>query len=780
MAEDIAQPFYISMLKFHIVAGTAISMAYRAVVKGIVQGVGFRPFVYRAAKDAGVHGFVRNVGNSVEIFLEGEKDTAEGFIKKLKKETPPLAEIFSIEIIPQDSQNLNDFIISDSVGRGESGSDIPPDVCLCDACAQEIFENGNRRSLYPFTVCTDCGPRFTIIEALPYDRAQTTMREFVMCSECEREYLEHSDRRFRAEPTCCPVCGPGYTLYKGGQAIKAEDPIREAAAALDLGKIVAIKGVGGTHLATMTTGDDAIRHIRRILGRGQKPFAVMARNLDAARNLAHVNDAEEKLLGSFQRPIVALEKKEGLSEYIAPGLHNVGVMLPYSGVHYLLFHYSTEPAFVMTSANLPGEPMTINDEEILALHADYSLIHNRVIKNRCDDSVLKLVDGRPTFLRRSRGYVPRHIEVPWENDKNILALGGELEVTACLLAGRSATLTQYIGNTTKLETLEYLEKAVYNIMELTGVSKLDTVAVDLHPSFNTSRLGKELSEKFGAELVKCQHHHAHAVSLMAEHKVDKMVCIAVDGVGYGTDGTAWGGEILLCDAVDFERGASLQPHALPGGDLATKFPIRMVASMLSQKHPPEDLKDIMRSQFEGLFGEIEIDVWIKQIEKRINAPATTSTGRVLDAISALLGVCYERTYEGEPAIKLESFASGGRSDLEIPIDIEKMDGRYVLDTAAIIDAVISLKGEHDPRDIAASAQRALAEGLGEMAAKVAKKENIEVIGISGGVAYNDAIVGDIRKKLAPEGFELLVHEKLPPGDGCISLGQAGIAAGRKS
>jgi hydrogenase maturation protein HypF len=754
-------------------------MAYTATVKGIVQGVGFRPFVYRAAKDAGVYGFVRNTGNSVEIFLEGEKNTAEGFFDKLKREAPPLAEIFSIDIESSDSEDYTDFIILDSIRTGATGSDIPPDVCLCDACAQEIFENGNRRSLYPFTVCTDCGPRFTIIEALPYDRAQTTMKDFVMCAECEKEYFEHSDRRFRAEPTCCPVCGPRYTLYKGGQAIKAEDPIREAAAALDLGKIVAVKGIGGTHLATMTTGDDAILHIRGILGREKKPFAIMARDIDAVRTFAHVNDTEEKLLRLFQRPIVVLEKKGGLSEYIAPGLHNVGVMLPYSGVHYLLFHYSSQPAFVMTSANLPGEPMTIDDEDILALRADYSLIHNRAIKNRCDDSVLKLVDGKPTFLRRSRGYVPRHIEVPWENDKNILALGAELEVTACLLAGKSATLTQYIGNTTKLETLDYLEKAVYNIMELTGVTKLDAIAVDLHPSFNTSRLGKELSEKFGAGLVKCQHHHAHAVSLMAEHRLDKMVCIAVDGVGYGTDGTVWGGEILLCDAVDFERRASLQPHAMPGGDLATKFPIRMVASILSKNYSPEDLKDIMRSQFEGLFGEIEIDVWIKQIEKRINAPETTSTGRVLDAISALLGVCYERTYEGEPAIKLESFAASGKSDLEIPINIEKTDERYALDTAAILDAVISLKDEHDPMDIAASAQRALAEGLAQMAARVAKKENIEAIGISGGVAYNNAIVRNIRKKLALEGFELLSHEKLPPGDGCISLGQACIAAAKK-
>ncbi|MBU2560435.1 carbamoyltransferase HypF, partial [archaeon] len=526
-------------------------MAYRASVKGIVQGVGFRPFVYRVARESGASGYVRNVGNSVEIFIDSEKIKAEDFIEKIKKGHPPLAEIFSIDISPQESQNFDDFVILESVGKGESGSDIPPDVCICDACAGEIFDSGSRRHLYPFTVCTDCGPRFTIIEALPYDRAQTTMREFAMCEACEKEYLTPVDRRFHAEPTCCPLCGPKYTLYRAREPISTKDPIKEAAEALDSGKIVAIKGVGGTHLATRTTKDDSILRIRRILGREQKPFAIMARDIDAAKSLAQVSGAEEGLLTSFQRPIVVLRKKKIISNYIAPGLHNVGVVLPYSGIHHLLFHYSSEPAFVMTSANLPGLPMAVENSEILALGADYSLIHDRQIKNRCDDSVIKMIDGTATFLRRSRGYVPKHIEVPFENNKNILALGGELEVAACLLKGPSAYITQYIGNTTKIETLEYLEKAVQNLMELTGVETIDVVAVDLHPSFNTSRLGREMAEKFGASLVECQHHHAHAVSLLAEHNALDIVCISTDGVGYGTDGAIWGGEVLVADAAGF-------------------------------------------------------------------------------------------------------------------------------------------------------------------------------------------------------------------------------------
>lgn len=754
-------------------------MAYRAVVKGIVQGVGFRPFVYRAAKKIGVLGFARNVGNSVEIFLDEPKDKTDEFLKIIKNKNPPLAEIFSIDVHSSKGEGYEEFVILESVGKGESGSDIPPDVCLCDACANEIFDSSNRRHLYPFTVCTDCGPRFTIIEALPYDRAQTTMKEFRMCADCEREYLEPADRRFRAEPTCCSACGPKYELYKRKNKIKTAGPIKEAAKALDEGSIIAIKGVGGTHLATMTTADDAILRIRKILGRKQKPFAIMARDIDAVKDIAHVDGAEEEFLQSFRRPIVVLKKKNTYSKHISPGLHNVGVMLPYSGVHYLLFHYSKEPAFVMTSANLPGEPMAIEDDEILALEADYSLIHDRQIKNRCDDSVVRMVDGSPTFLRRSRGFVPQHIGVPWDTELNILALGPELEVTACLLKGSSAFLSQYIGNTTKLNTLEYLEKAVYNLLELTRVEDIDAVAVDLHPGFNTSRLGKEMAEKFEAKLVECQHHHAHAVSLMAEHAVDSMVCIAVDGIGYGTDGTVWGGEVLAVNSSGFDRAGSLAPQLMPGGDLATRFPARMVAGILSERYQPGELGDILTNHVaSGFKDEKEIEITIQQIQKRFNTPETTSTGRVLDAVSALLGACYERTYEGEPAIKLESFAFGGNDNLEIPVEIKKIDDRHVLDTTGILDAVLALKGGHELTDIAASAQRVLAEGLAEMALKAAKKRNIKSIGVSGGVAYNEAIVRNIRTKLKEKGFELLTHEKVPCGDGGVSLGQACIATGK--
>jgi hydrogenase maturation protein HypF len=754
-------------------------MAYRAIVKGVVQGVGFRPFVYRVAKKKGLRGYVRNAGNSVELLLQGKTRAVEEFLETLKKEHPPLSEIFSIDVIPVSARDeYMDFLILRSEAKGETGSAIPPDVALCDRCIQEMFSPRDRRYLYPFTVCTDCGPRFTIIEDLPYDRENTTMREFAMCSRCQEEYEDPLDRRFHAEPTCCPSCGPRYVLFKRDKEIKVDNPVREAARALDAGKIVAIKGVGGTHLATSTTLDEAVLRIRKLLGRPQKPFAIMARDISAVNKIAYASREEKRLLESFRRPIVLLRRKEGvLSGYIAPGLHNIGVMLPYAGIHHLLFYYSREPAFVMTSANIPGEPMAIRKEEILALKADYSLVHNRRIANRCDDSVVKIVAGGRTFLRRSRGYVPQLINLRIPNDENILALGAELDVAACILKGSSALLSQYIGNTTKLRTLEYLEHAVNNLMELSRVEGIDAVAVDLHPNFNTARLGEELSERFEAKLVRVQHHHAHVASLIAEKGVDEAVGIAVDGVGYGSDGKPWGGEILVASLQGFERAGSLMPQPMPGGDLATRYPGRMVAGILSRKYSLEELGDILiKNVGKGFRGFREVDLVLKQLERGFNTPETTSAGRVLDAIAALLGVCYERTYEGEPAIKLEALAVRGEACIDIPVIIAEGKDGLELDTAELLDAVLRAKGKFSRADIAASAQKALAQGLAEMAVRAAEEYKLDKIGVSGGVAYNDAMVKTIRKRIEEEGLKFLVHREVPCGDGGVALGQAAIAS----
>lgn len=743
---------------------------FRVVISGIVQGVGFRPFIYRAAKKNNIRGYIKNSGNSVLLLIEGSEAEIEVFLDTVKNYGPPLSRITNIDIKPCVHEKNSDFVILKSETHGDSDSVMPSDVAMCEACLSDMFDGKGRRYLYPFTVCTDCGPRFTIINSLPYDRENTTMSGFRMCGRCRREYLDPADRWFRAEPVCCPDCGPFYELYRGKENTFSKNPIKDAAVALDSGKIVATKGIGGTHLSARTTDDDAILRMRKVLRRAWKPFAVMARGIKEAHELAFISEKEEELLLSPQRPVVLLKKKNNLSDHISPGLDNIGIMLPYSGMHHLLFQYSKEPALVMTSANIPGEPMAIDNEDVLALGAEFSLLHNRDIKNRCDDSVIKVVNNNAAFIRRSRGFVPSPVGVK-DTGKTVLSLGAELDVTACLLKKDRAFLTQYIGNTTKQRTLEYLGSAVNNLMELTGVEKVDAIAADMHPSFNTSALGMELCEKFGVPLIRCQHHFAHAASLMAESGVDRMVCIAADGVGYGSDGTIWGGEVVTVDG-GFERAGHLKSQLMPGGDLAARYPARMAAGVLAEKYD----RDQLYRMFAPYFKEDELAVLLRQIETGFNSPLTSSAGRILDAVSALLGVCTERTYEGEPAMRLEAFAMNGKDSVEIPVVIKKSEGKYVLDTTAIIEAVYLAKEEHPHPDIAASAQCAVARGLCGMAVKAAQDRGIDTIGFSGGVAYNDAIVRTAGELAKEEGFEFVTHIKVPCGDGGISLGQAVIGA----
>ncbi len=730
--------------------------------------------MYRIAKRLRLRGYVRNLGNSVEVLAIGD---VERFIASLKKELPPLAEIHAIEELPPCDEDYDDFVVLESSQEGGEGSVIPPDVAICDACLKEMFDPSNRRYMYPFTVCTDCGPRFAIIEALPYDRRNTTMRDFAMCEACAREYANPEDRRFHAEPVACPACGPKYELYRGESRVEAGDAVREAAKLLDEGHIVAIMGLGGTHLAAKVTEDEPIERLRRASRRPQKPFAIMARDIEAARLFAHISEAEERLLLSAQRPIVLLRKREDspLSPLVAPGLGNVGIMLPYTGVHHLLFHHSREPAFIMTSANVPGEPMAITREEVLSLgYQDYSLVHNRRIRNRVDDSVLRLVAGSTAYLRRSRGYVPLPIELSQKFEGAILALGAEENVAGCVLAQGRAFLTQYIGDTKKLPTLEFLKQACSTLMELNRVRKLDAVACDLHPEFATSKLAEELAKRYSCKLVRVQHHHAHVAALLAESGEGEIVGIAIDGYGYGEDGRAWGGEVLYCSGHEFSREAHLQYQPAPGGDMATRYPLRMLAGILHPSYSGEELVELLTSL--GM-REGEANVVARQLERGFNVVETSSMGRVLDAVAALLGVCTERTYEGEPAIKLEAFAMRGRAALEMPVEIKREGELEILDTSGIVIQALEYLREGERReDIAASVQRALAEGIATLAVAAAERRGVEKIGVTGGVAYNDAIVRRIKRVVESEGLALVQHRSAPPGDGGIALGQCCVAA----
>jgi len=749
-------------------------MRKRLLIRGVVQGVGFRPFVYRIAKSLNLRGYVRNLGNSVEVLAIGD---VEGFLKLLRSRLPPLAEIHSIEELPAGDEEYGDFVVVESSGEGGFGSVIPPDVAICDSCTEEIFSPHERRYLYPFTVCTDCGPRFAIIEALPYDRENTTMRDFPMCEACREEYLNPSDRRFHAEPIACPRCGPRYELYQGRRRISAADPVKEAARLLDEGHVVAIMGVAGTHLATRATDSGAIAKLRRASRRPEKPFAIMARDLKTARKLAYINREEERLLLSPQRPIVLLRKREDspLSPLVAPGLGNVGIMLPYSGVHHLLFHYSREPAFVMTSANAPGEPMAITPEAVLSLgYQDYSLVHNRRIRNRVDDSVVRVVSGRASFLRRSRGYVPLPVEVRLEHDGAVLALGAEENVTACVLSRGRAFLTQHIGDTRKLPTLEFLEEACRAMMELNRIEGLTCIAHDLHPEFSTTRLAEELASRYGCSTQEVQHHHAHAAALLAESGEEELIAIAMDGFGYGEDGRAWGGEVLYCTGADCYREAHLEYIPAPGGDLATRRPLRLLAGMLYPSLKGEELAELLLSL--GMPAQ-EAEIVPRQLERGFNVVETSSMGRALDAASALLGACRERTYEGEPAMKLEALAMRGDACLELPVELKRVSGCEVLETRRMFSAALEhLRGGEARENIAASLQAALARGMALLAVRAAERRGVERVGITGGVAYNEAIVRSIREVLSEEGLLPLQHSLVPPGDGGIALGQAYVAA----
>lgn len=759
----------------------------RIIVQGIVQGVGFRPTVYRIAKEMNLNGSVRNLGNSVEIILEGSKEQIKEFAKKLKQNKPPISKITDLKIIFEgniEAPEYNDFIILESSADFSGSSVIPPDVAVCDNCLEEIFNKGNMRFKYPFTACTDCGPRFTVIKSIPYDRERTSMDEFPLCDECTLEYRDPLDRRYHAEATCCPTCGPSVFLYRDG-ILDIENPISEAAKLIDEGNILAIKGIGGTHLVSKTTEDDPVITLRERLGRFNQPFACMSPDIETVKTFAEVADFEEEALISRRRPIVVLNKNENyyLAPSVSPMLHNLGIMLPYSGLHHLLFQETKEPAYIMTSANMPGEPMLIDNDEIIAKldgTADYYLLHDRKIINRCDDSVIRFRAGDLAFIRRSRGYVPEPYDFSKiAGDINILALGPELDVTFSLIKDQKCYVSQHIGNTTKYETYKYLQEAIDYMIDITKTATVDVIACDLHPMFFTTKLAGELGEKFDCDVYGVQHHHAHAGALFVDHGIDELICIAADGVGYGDDGSAWGGEILHAKGENYERLGSLMSQTMAGGDLTTKYPVRMVISMLYDHYSPEEIKELMEKEYTPYFkyGTKEIDLILKQLERQFNVQKTTSTGRVLDAISAALGICGERTYEGECAMKLESTAYHGEDNINIPVEIKKQNGMNILDTSQLlISALEAKKSGSRVQDIACSAQRAVAEGLAKLGMKAANKTGVDVIGGTGGVFYNEAISKTIKDFVTESGYEFIQHKNTCAGDGSVSLGQAAIAA----
>jgi hydrogenase maturation protein HypF len=606
------------------------------------------------------------------------------------------------------------------------------------------------------------------------------MADFPLCPECYKEYTDPLNRRYHAQPVCCPKCGPEVWLSdpEGNVLEKGYEAIAEASDLLQQGSILAIKGFGGFHIACNARKGEPVKELRRRLRRPEQPFAVMAKDARVVEVFAELEGAGGEYLTSYRRPITVLpmSKEFNLAESVSPGLHNIGVMLPYTGTQNLLFDRVPDAVYVMTSANLPGRPMVVENKEALEKLkeiVDYYLLHNRVIANRNDDTVIRIVNGRAAFIRRSRGFVPEPVELPFEIEASI-GVGAEMNSTVTVAKGKLAYISQYIGNTSHVETFRYHSEVVRHLTRLTGIEPLYW-GCDLHPAFNTTRFALKMG---GENTLQVQHHHAHMLALMADNSLppdSRILGIALDGVGYGGDGTVWGGELFESSYFGYERIGHLLPQPMPGGDIASRIPSRMVLGILFER--------LGRAELEKLHlvfpqGTMEFSTVMKQLETGVNVVRSSSTGRVLDAAAALLGICEMRTYEGEPAMKLESAAKKSTHAVDLPVVFkkEKDSGVPVLDTTELLLGVYELSGKYSPADLAFAVEENLAKGISELSTSLAAKRGLEKIGLSGGVAYNDHITSCIAGTVTEAGFEFLAHRQLPCGDGCISFGQA-LAAG---
>ena len=764
-------------------------MAIRAqvVVRGIVQGVGFRPFVYRLAQEHQLSGWVLNSTQGVVIEVEGPRQRLDGFIAGLKASPPPQAVIERVETNLLPPVGYSSFIVEAS-REGDEFVLISPDICICADCLNELQNSQDRRWAYPFINCTNCGPRFTIISDIPYDRPKTTMSAFTMCPRCDEEYHNPADRRFHAQPNACPLCGPRLELASNGtrpaEAPLRSEPIEGVRRLLAEGAIVAVKGLGGFHLACDATNAGAVATLRERKQRVDKPFAVMSLDVDTVRRYCQVSEGEAQLLESPARPIVLLRRKPGspIAAQVAPANNNLGVMLPYTPLHYLMLGDGATPAplaLVMTSGNMSEEPIAIGNQEALerlSPLADYFLLHDRDIYVRCDDSVTRLFRGREAMLRRSRGYAPFPIRLNLEL-KEILACGAELKNTFCLTKGTYAFLSQHIGDMENYETFASYQASVEHFQRLFRVNP-QAVAYDLHPDYLATRYALELAEAQGLRRVPVQHHHAHVVSCMAENGVDaEVIGVALDGTGYGTDGHIWGGEFLLADCRRFRRLGHLKYVPLPGGDVATKRPYRMAVSHLLSALGEEALD--LPLELWAQIGEAELALVRRMMAAKVNCPLTSSCGRLFDAVSALLGVRGVVNYEGQAAIELEMLAAEG---VDEAYDWSRPSSYpIIIDPAPVLRGVVSdLRRGVDRAVISAKFHNTIADIIVGVSRAARERTGINRVALSGGVFQNMYLLGRTLDGLERQGFEALIHHQVPANDGGIALGQAVIANARLS
>ena len=749
-------------------------IARRIRINGIVQGVGFRPFVYRLAARYKLHGVVANTSSGVSIHLEGAQEDFDLFCRALSQELPPMARVTEISIRPEAMRQYGEFSIAESRNETANSTIISPDIGTCDACLSELFDPKDRRHHYPFMNCTNCGPRYTIIEGIPYDRASTAMKHFTMCRQCRDEYDDPLDRRFHAQPNACFVCGPTVQLIsREKREVKVSDPIAEGVSLLKRGYILAVKGLGGFHLAADAENHDAVRRLRERKGREEKPFALMSRDVAAVRRFALLSAEEEALLLSPQRPIVILPKMESnmISEAVAPRNRYFGVMLPYTPLHYLLLDEAST-ALVMTSGNMSEEPIVIDNEEAferLAVVADYFLIHNRAIYQRMDDSIVKRTAGMTRFIRRSRGYVPMPVflkaQIP-----SILACGGHLKNTVCLTKGNRAYLSQHLGDLEDLSGYEFFRSTIRHLKRLLAIDP-EVIAHDLHPDYLSTQYALEQGD---VQRFSVQHHHAHVVSCMAENGIEgPVIGLAFDGTGYGSDGKVWGGEILFADTTGFQRAAHLAYVPMPGGSAAIEEPWRMAVSYLYRAFGDEFLElDIPAIQ---RIDPKRLTVIKEMMSKGFNAPETSSLGRLFDGVAALLGVRDRVSFEGQAAMELEMLAKAPtkeRYDYEwIP------DDGFKIHCESIIRGVTQdiLKG-HEPSRISAKFHATLIRLFVHLCEVLREESGLDRIVLSGGVFQNSILLGGMVKGLRKKDFRVYTHHQVPANDGGLSLGQAVIAA----
>lgn len=739
-------------------------------VKGIVQGVGFRPFIFQIARRYGLYGWVFNSSAGVQIEVEGEEKALHGFFEDLTMQLPPLAQIEAISVREAEPVGYETFEIRQSQATPGEYVAIAPDVCTCADCLRELFSAGDRRYGYPFINCTNCGPRFSIICDVPYDRANTSMKKFPLCPECGREYHDPADRRFHAQPNACPECGP-QLAFLGGKPLQhgKGDPIALTVQALEEGKIAAIKGLGGFHLACDATNEAVVAQLRSRKQRYGKPLAVMMADLDQVRRFCELSPAEEKLLLSPRRPIVILKQRPdtGMAPSVAQGLPTLGVLLPYTPVHYLLFTDCKSP-LVMTSGNISEEPLVSDNDEAIAKLGDIAdcfLLHNREIVNKIDDSVTRLLAGREAVIRRARGYAPEPVLLP-EQLPEILACGPEQKNTFCLTRGCQAFVSQHIGDLENLSTFEYYERMI-DYYRYIFRSNPRIVAHDLHPRYLSTQYAQTMTN---VQLVGVQHHHAHIAACMLENGLkDQVIGIACDGTGYGTDGNLWGGEFFLGSYRSFTRLGHLKYVRMPGGEKAIKHPYRMAFGYLYSLFGEE----ISRfSRFTELIDGQEQLLMRQQMDKGLNAPLTSSCGRLFDAAAALLNIGRTVRYEGEAAVRLESII-----DAHVFESYNfAIEGQYILDPAPLLAAVYqdTLKGI-SPSVIAAKFHNTLIDALTLICCRIAVSTGVKTVCLSGGVFQNAYLLEGMLKKLTNHGLTAYWPQKLPANDGGISLGQAMIA-----